>query len=190
MTKKVAVFLTANFETIEALAPVDLMRRADLEVTTVSLDQEQQVTSHQGVTVTADKKLAEVNLLDFDALFLPGGGLDEQKYFAQEAVLREFAAREDKLLAAICMAPTVLARLGLLEGKQATCYPAMKDYLTANGSTYNDVNALYHAQENILLGRAPGSGLDFGLALVEVLLGTEKARTIAEQAVYPFTSVK
>ncbi|MFC6276442.1 DJ-1/PfpI family protein [Psittacicella hinzii] len=184
MVKKVAVFLTANFETVEALAPIDLMRRAGIEVTTISLDQTLSVTSHQQVTVQADKMPKQVQVQEFDALFLPGGGLDESKYFAQAETIKFFAQDKNKVLAAICMAPTVLARLDLLTGKQGTCYPAMQEHFTAHQVEFKATNAVYLDEEKILLGRACGAAFDFGLKLVEVVTDKATAQRVAEAIVY------
>ncbi|RIY35844.1 DJ-1 family glyoxalase III [Psittacicella gerlachiana] len=187
MTKKVALLLTKNFETVEALAPVDIMRRAGLEVTTISLDQEQVVTSAQGVAVTADQLLHEVaDFTAFDALVLPGGGLDPQKYLDREKEVSFFAQSSDKLLAAICMAPVVVASLGLLNDQTVVCYPTLASNLEGNGAKYQDQKTVYLEEQVILTGQAPGVAYDFGFEIVRVLLGAEKANAVAQEMFFSY----
>ncbi|RIY31540.1 hypothetical protein CKF54_06530 [Psittacicella hinzii] len=187
MTKKVAVLLTKDFETVEALAPIDIMRRAGLEVTTVSLDDNRLVNSAQNVPVTADVALADVkDFTAFDALVLPGGGLDAQKYVARAEEVTYFAQTQDKLLAAICMAPTVVASLGLLKGETVVCYPTLEANLKEHGADYTHQTTVYLAERNILTGQAPGAAYDFGFEIVRVLLGAEKAQAVAGEMFYPY----
>ncbi|RIY33899.1 hypothetical protein CJP74_00645 [Psittacicella melopsittaci] len=184
MTKHVAIVLTSRFETVEALAPVDILRRAGLHVTTISLDEHHLVNSAQHVPVTADKLYAETDMTNFDALVLPGGALDAQKYLDLEKDVAFYAHHAEKLLAAICMAPTVVARMGLLQGKTVTCYPTLASVLEEHGAKYTNEKVVYLEEEKILTSQAPGSAYDFGFKIVEILLGKEKAQEIAEQMFY------
>ena len=126
----VYVFLADGFEIIEALAPVDMLRRAKIDVKTVGVSSEI-VTSSCGVGVKCDMTIDEFDFYDVEAVVLPGGmpgtvHLGEDDTVSQ--VIREFA-KEGKLVAAICAAPSALGILGILEGKNATCYPGFEDQL-------------------------------------------------------------
>ena len=129
--KTIFVFLAEGFEEIEALTPVDVLRRAGLPVQTVSVMDEQVVAGAHGVPVLADKMFAEINPEDAEMILLPGGLPGATNLDAHEGLSRmilDFAAAE-KPLAAICAAPLVLGNRGLLQGKKATCYPGFETYL-------------------------------------------------------------
>lgn len=175
--KKVAVFLTTGFEDMEFIAPVDLMRRAGLDVTTVSLESTLTVTSNQKVTIQADVLRTDTDLNQFDAIVFPGGYLDLDKYRQLADTIQTFVANPNKTVAAICAAPTVLAELGYFKQKNATCYPSMKQILIDNGANYQDQDVV--KVDNFILGRAPAAAIPFGLALVEQLASTEVKQQIA-----------
>ena len=169
----VYILLAPGFEEAEALVPADLLRRAGIETALVSLEGNSVTGSHQ-ITVKADLELSQADLSRASMLMLPGGGRGVEnlgKSSAVAALVRE-AAEGGIPLAAICAAPTLLARWGLLEGKQAVCYPGMENQLTG---------ALIRAEAGVvedgdrITGRAAGSAFDFGLALVRYLAGEEKA---------------
>ena len=129
--KTIFVFLAEGFEEIEALTPVDVLRRAGLSVQTVSVMDEQVVAGAHGVPVVADKMFAEINPEDAEMILLPGGlpgatNLDAHEGLSQ--MILDFA-KEEKPLAAICAAPLVFGNRGLLNGKKATCYPGFETYL-------------------------------------------------------------
>ena len=166
----VYILLAPGFEEAEALVPADLLRRAGIETALVSLEGDSVTGSHQ-ITVKADLELSQVDLGRASMLMLPGGGRGVEnlgKSPAAAALVRE-AAEGGVPLAAICAAPTLLARWGLLEGKQAVCYPGMENQLTG---------ALIRAEAGVvedgdrITGRAAGSAFDFGLALVRYLAGS------------------
>ena len=130
--KKVSIFLAEGFEEVEALTPADLLRRAGAEVTLVSIKAEKTVTGSHGISITADRLFEETDYEDADLLVLPGGMPGTLNLKACEpllALLKEHNAKGKKL-AAICAAPTVLGHAGLLNGKNATCYPGCEDGLT------------------------------------------------------------
>ena len=125
------VFLAEGFEEIEALAPVDVMRRAGLAVTLVSITDNLVVNGAHGIPVVADALFAELSFADAALLFLPGGLPGATNLDAHEGLrsLLVDKAGEDVVISAICAAPLVLGGLGLLEGKRATCYPGFEQYL-------------------------------------------------------------
>ncbi len=169
----VYVLLAPGFEEAEALVPVDLLRRAGVETATVSITGKS-VTGSHGIAVTADISLDQVDLDRAEMVVLPGGGTGVQNLGADPAVeqlVRE-AARRNIRLAAICAAPTLLGRWGLLEGKQAVCYPGMEQALA--GAQVRMARGVV-ADGTIITGRAAGSAFDFGLALVTALAGRDEA---------------
>lgn len=165
--KTIFVFLITGFEEIEALATVDVLRRAKLDVKTVSLTDDKVVMGSHDIPVTADIMFSEFDSAKAQMLVLPGGTI---AYNDHEGVKKAFLdfAQKGKLIAAICASPMVLGGLGLLEGKKATAYPGFEQYLT---------KAILHTDEavvvdgNIITGRGPGVTIDFALVLVEQLAG-------------------
>lgn len=163
----VYLFLADGFETIEALTPVDMLRRADIPVTTVSVTGNPVVTCAHNVPVKADMLFADTDFSDADMLVLPGGvpGTGNLAKFASLADLLLQANRKGIWIAAICAAPTILASLGLLEGKNATVYPGCE-----NG--FNNVNFTGGKVEqagNIITGKGPGCSHLFAAAIISVL---------------------
>ncbi len=180
--KKVAVFLADGHEEIEALTVVDLLRRAGIPVTTVSISDTHTITSSHQISIHADILLQDLDFDEYDMLVLPGGlpGTTHLKECAPlTAQLTAFAA-QGKPLAAICAAPTVLAGLGLLEGKHATCYPAMEPDMKGAILTYESATT----DGKFITGRGMGCAIDFGLAIVTYYLGEEAANALAESIVY------
>ena len=169
------IFLTTGFEEIEAIATIDVLRRAGLNVVTVSVESSKQVEGSHGVVVTADTLLEANDYSDSSILILPGGTvrLGEFDYLNKLLVSQNNAG---KPIAAICAAPSLLGRLGILEGKEATCYPGFEEYL--QGAKVVDKRVA--ADGNVITGRGPGCTVEFALKIVEVLLGQAKRREIAE----------
>lgn len=175
--KKVFIFLADGFEEIEAIGTVDVLRRGGLDVTTVSIYGRWEITGAHQVTVLADKLFSDVDFSDGDLLVLPGGMPGASNLNAHEGLkelLKDYNA-QGKKLAAICAAPIVLGGLGLLEGKQATCYPGFETQLT--GAEY--VKEPVVIDGNITTGRGPGFAVDFGLSLVAQLQGQTMANEVA-----------
>lgn len=176
---KIFLFLADGFETVEALAPVDVMRRAGLEVVTTSIMGRKEVISAQGVTVVADTLFEAADFASADALVLPGGGVGTDNLSAHEplrSLLKE-AATAGKPVAAICAAPMVLGRTGLLEGRRATCYPGCEGDLF--GATYTAASV--EEDGNIITACGPGASFDFGFAIVERFCGSEVVSTLRAQ---------
>ena len=171
MMKTIFVFLAEGFEEIEALTPVDVLRRAGLSVQTVSVMDEQVVAGAHGVPVLADKMFAEINPEDAEMILLPGGmpgatNLDAHEGLGQ--MILNFA-KEGKPLAAICAAPLVFGNRGLLQDKKATCYPGFEIYL--QGAEYTA--ALVEKDGNFITAKGPGAALEFAFAIVEKYCGIQ-----------------
>ena len=163
------VFLADGFEEIEALSVVDILRRCQIEVQTVSITENKQVTGSHGIPVLADITLEQANTDTAQALILPGGlpGSDNlQSCKPLEDVLKK-AAKEGRIVAAICAAPKVLGAFGLLAGKKATCYPGFeKELLGATPLTEKVVR-----DGNAITSRGAGTAADFAFALADALGG-------------------
>lgn len=173
--KTIFLFLTTGFEEIEAMATIDILRRAELDVKTVSLtDSKQVVASHQ-VPVIADLMFDEVDFSKAEMLVLPGGTTKFNEHENMKKELLAFANKGRKV-AAICASPMVLGGLGLLRGKNATCYPSFEQYL--EGATLQTDKAVV-VDGNIITGRGPGLTIDFALKLVELVAGKEKRDAVA-----------
>ncbi len=174
--KKVSLFLANGFEEIEALATVDILRRAQVQVETVSITSDKVVTGAHGVPVTADTTFDKADFTDVVALILPGG-MPGAKHLNEHEGLKALITRfneEKKLLAAICAAPMVFGGLGLLEGKKATCYPGFEGELKGAKVTGKSVVV----DGNITTGKGPGLVFDFALALVEQIAGKETRKEV------------
>ncbi len=180
--KKIAVFLADGFEEIEGLTVVDLLRRAGLEVKTISIMGRREVTGSHQITVLADCQYEEASLEEAEAVVLPGGmpgtlRLGEHKGVT-ETVMKFY--QEGKLVAAICAAPSVLGSLGILKGRSATCYPGFEEKLLGADTTGGKVEI----SDNVITGKGMGAAIPFGLALIGQLLGEEKAKEIKDAIVY------
>ena len=177
-------FLAEGFEDIEALAPVDIMRRAGLNVETVSITDEIVVTSAHGVGIVADRTLAEIDFDDAELMFLPGGlpgatNLDACQEL-REGLMQHYKA--GRPIAAICAAPLVLGHLGILEGKKSTCYPGFETEL--KGATYTA--SLVEQDGQFITGKGPGAAFALGYALVERLKDKQTADALREGMMYNF----
>lgn len=179
---EVSIFLAAGFEEIEGLTVVDLMRRAKIEVQTISIMGHKKILGAHGIYLAADEVFENADFSGTKMLVLPGGmpGTTHLKEYKElEQLILEFNENE-KYLAAICAAPTVFGGLGILEGKKATCYPGMEDGLTGAEAVKESVVTDGH----ITTSRGLGTAIDFALCLIAILRGQEAADKIAEQVVY------
>ena len=172
----VYILLGNGFETVEALAPADVMRRAGIEVALVGVNGKE-VVSGQNVTIQADLTLDQVNFEDLELLMLPGGlgGVDVISKSIPAVALIQRSANQGRWVAAICAAPTVLAHLGLLDRRNATVYPGMEEEMF---SAIVKRGEKVVKDGRIITGQAAGSSFDFGLKLVELLKGTEAAEKV------------
>lgn len=178
----VYILLAEGFEEIEALAPADLLRRAGISVALVGVGG-MEVRGGHGITVRADLVLSQVELEDMQLLVLPGGRVGVDTLRGEPAVLDliRAAAKRQIPLGAICAGPTLLGELGLLQDRQAVCYPGLEGALTG---AQIQPNRQVVQDDFILTGRAAGASLDFGLALIRRLRGPEKAREVARGICY------
>ena len=173
------LFLANGFEEVEALTPLDILRRAGLDVRTVSLDTDRAVTGSHNITVTADLSgdiFTAANDHHPDMIILPGGmpgttNLDRSPLV--ETALQD-ALATDAYIAAICAAPMVLGKRGLLEGKRATCFPGFEDFLF--GAT--EVGGRVVTDGRIITAAGMGVALDFGLTLAAALTDEATAEQI------------
>ncbi len=180
--KKTLILLAEGFEEVEALTVVDLLRRAKIGCDMVSVGNAEEVTGSHNITVRADKKLAETDLCEYDGVILPGGLPGTTNLAADEHVLdllRSFHAA-GKLTAAICAAPTVLAKAELLVGRNAVCYPGLEEQLTGAKVCYEPVAV----DGTVITGRGMGTAISFGLAIVEYFDTKERADALASSIVY------
>ena len=169
--KTVLLFLADGFEEIEALATVDVLRRAGVQVTTVSINPAGLVTGAHGIPVMADVLFEQAQYADADMLILPGGMPGAANLDAHEGLRRLITAHAEagKWLAAICAAPMVYGHMGLLSGRKATCYPGFEGEL--DGAAYTA--APVEKDGNIITGKGPAVVLPFAYTLAEVLVGGE-----------------
>lgn len=175
MKKRVLCLLAPGFEEIEFVAPIDLLRRAEVEVVVASVSGEKWVTGRCGVIVQADAALGTVIHEPFDMLFIPGGpGVKVLRADGRPAQLAKAYTEAGKPVAAICAAPTVLAEAGLLAGRRFTAHFSVHTELPGALAEERVVK-----DGNIITSRGAGTAVEFGLALVTELLGEAKARDIS-----------
>lgn len=176
--KNVYVFFADGFEEIEAMTSVDVLKRAALNVTMVSVTDHLVVTGAHGVEMVCNCGFNDRNYLDADLLVLPGGMPGASTLSDHEglkALLVKFAGAE-KPIGAICAAPMALGKLGLLKNKTVTCYPGFESYLEGAQCTGNSVER----SGNIITGNGPGASMEFALSLVELMCGQPKVLELKE----------
>ena len=180
--KKTAMLFAEGFEEVEALTVVDLLRRAEIVCDVVALSGADTVTGSHGITVRADRAFAGTDFDAYDGVLLPGGQPGTNNLAADGRVsdlLRQFRSA-GKLTAAICAAPTVLAKAGLLEGRRAVCYPGLEEKLTGAKTSADPVAV----DGTVITSRGVGTAIPFALALVEYLDSAERAEALARAIVY------
>lgn len=177
----VYMLLGTGFEEVEAITPLDLMRRAGISVMTVGINGKVVYGAHS-IGIEADITLPELDLTDLEMIVLPGGlGGVASARASQEALnALKFAWDNGKFVAAICAGPTVLADLGIPDGKQATCYPGCEN---AMGKANMVANAACVRDGNLITGTSAGCAVPFGLALVAALKGEAAAKAVESQIV-------
>ena len=174
------MLLGTGFEETEAIAPLDLLRRAGLEVLTVGLNGKVIYGSHH-IGVEADIEIHEMDLTNLDMIILPGGLGGVASIRGCQAAMNaiHYAYENNKYTAAICAGPTVLADLGITDGKKATCYPGCDSQM----GTANMVPAAAVTDGKLITGTSAGCAIPFGLALIAALKGQAEADRIADQIV-------
>ena len=174
---KVFIFLADGFEELEAIAPIDIFRRADIDVTIISVTNEKLVRGAHNISVLADKIFSEADFSVNDLLYLPGGMPGTKNLGAHEGlknlILKQ--AGENRKIAAICAAPSILGKLGLLKGKEAICYPGFEEQLA--GAILSKEKIV----ESGFISTAMGAGVavQFAIKLVEVLKGKAVAEKVS-----------
>ena len=179
--KKVAVFLAPGFEECESLMTVDLLRRAQLDTTMYSIHNTDEVTGSHNITVKADKKLNELNEL-FDCVILPGG-MPGTKYLMESKEVNALVVehfKQNRLVAAICAAPSVLGELQLLQGKKATCFPGFEDQL--HGAEVLNQKAVVDG--NIITAKGLGAAVEFAHAIISYLINSKTADQVVKTIQY------
>ena len=176
----VYLFLANGFEEIEAIAPVDILRRAGVEVQTVAVEDSSDflIDGAHGMTIKADVLLSDIVYDDIDAVILPGG-MPGTKNLDANADVRQalkYCADNDRLICAICAAPSVLGHLGLLMGKKATCFPGFERELHCSVFTGNAVTV----DGNIITADGPGSAVAFGHAIAAKFVGEAAASRVTD----------
>lgn len=175
--KKAIVFLADGFEEIEAISIIDILRRASIDVTTVSINMVETVTGAHNITVIADTTIDRAIIDEVDAVILPGGmpgALNLENCEPVREILINLY-KQGKLLGAICAAPMVLGGLGLLKGKDATCYPGFEEKLIGANITGQATSK----SGNVITGKGPGFATEFALALVTEMRGEGVAEEVA-----------
>ena len=177
----VYVLLGKGFEETEAIVPIDLMRRAGIPVLTVGIGSKTVFGGH-GIGVEADITLEEMDLTDLEMIMLPGGlgGVASIRGSKEAMAAVAFAAENGRYVAAICAGPTVLADLGISDGRKVTCYPGCEKDM---GSAEYIPNAACVQDGNVITGTSAGCATAFGLQLIAALKGEAAAKTVAEQIV-------
>lgn len=177
----VYMLLGTGFEETEAVAPLDLLRRAGVEILTVGIDSKAVSGSHK-IVVEADITIGEMDLTAMDMVIIPGGlgGVASIRASRPALDVLKFAWDNGKYVAAICAGPTVLADLGITNGLRATCYPGQEKNM---GSALMQKDAAVVTDGRVITGTSAGCALAFGLALVEALKGKETAEAVRKQIV-------
>lgn len=179
---KITVFIANGTEEIEALTVVDLARRAGIEVDMVSIDDCTKITGSHNITVMLDKTFEQIDWEDVDMIVLPGGRAGVDNLISCTKLtdkVKEFA-KSGKGVAAVCAAPSILGKIGILNGKKATCYPGFENKLT--GAEY--VTESVVKDGNIITSRGLGTAIEFSAAIIEYLMDREAADHILKQIIY------
>lgn len=177
----VYILLGTGFEEVEAITPVDLMRRAGIPVLTVGINGKTVYGGHN-IGIEADIEIGEMDLTDMDMIVLPGGlgGVTSVRASKEAMAALDFARNNDKFVAAICAGPTVLADLHITDGVNATCYPGCE---TGMGSANMISNVPCIRDGKVITGTSAGCAIAFGLALIEALKGKDAADAVKKQIV-------
>lgn len=183
--RKVALFLANGCEEIEALTVADILYRAGISCTTVSITDDVHVTSSHRITVVADTTIDTLDWNSYDMLVLPGGVPGTPNLEACEVLMehvKAFAADDSKYVAAICAAPSILAHAGLLQGRNATCNPCVNEELVSGGAHLLEEPAVRDG--NIITSRAFGTAIPFGLMILGALADEQTATAMADKILY------
>ncbi len=183
MCKKALVVLAEGFEEIEAVTPIDILRRAGVSVTVAGVGKTRITGSRGLIPIECETTIEDADDL-YDAIVLPGGMPGAKNLFESKIVqaLTTTLAKSNKIVAAICATPAVLlAPLGILNNKKATCYPSMEEHFHASTSHSSDAVVV---DRNIITSQGPATAFAFSLAIVEALYGIEKRNDVAHALLY------
>ena len=179
---KIAVFMADGCEEIEALTVVDILRRAGINIDMLSISDNLNVEGAHGIQFRADYLMTDKNSDDYDGVVLPGGmpGTTnlENNTLVQSALKKQFSA--GKLIAAICAAPSILGKNGMVNGKKVTSYPGFENAFSR--ATY--VTDSVVTDGNVITSRGMGTAIDFALAILEYLIGSDAASDMAKSIMY------
>ncbi len=177
----VYILLGTGFEEVEAITPLDLLRRAGIAVTTVGISGKTVVGGH-GIGIEADITLGQLDLTQLDMIVLPGGlgGVQSIRNSNEAMDAIRFAWENSKFVAAICAGPTVLADLGITDQKNTTCYPGCESAM-GNSITHHDLPCVRDG--NVITAASAGCAIPFGLMLIEALQNKDAADKIRQQIV-------
>lgn len=179
---KVYEFLANGFEEVEGLAPVDILRRGGVDIKTVSITGSEYVETSHGVTLKADLKIENADLSDADMILLPGGlpgATNLRDHEGVRAALTAQAARGGRI-GAICAAPLVLGSLGLLEGKNATCYPGFEKFMTGANYTHE----LFTIDGNIITGEGPAATFPYSYEILRMFTSDDTVASLQKGMMY------
>ena len=185
MTKKVALFIENGSEELEFIAPLDIMRRANLEVDLISANNEDFITSSHNVKILADKKIDEVNnILDYDAIVIPGGMPGSTLLRDNKKIIEFYQTmyNSGKLVAAICAAPIVLSAAGITDDKEVTSYPGFDKEIKYKN--YNSEKAVV-IDKNVITAQGPAVAILFGYEIVNYLLQDNTAEDVKKAMLVP-----
>ena len=173
---RVLIPLADGVEELEAVTIIDILRRGGIEVTSAAIGTDQTVTGSRGVTFRADALWTALEIDSFDAIVLPGGGKGTENLAADGRIIEAVRAFDEagKFVTAICAAPTILAKAGILAGRKATCYPTCAKEL---GKSYDDAPVI--ADGNVITSQGPGTAMLFALVLVQQFADDETAQRVA-----------
>jgi len=176
------IFLAEGFEETEAITIVDLLRRASIDVTIVSVTGTILVKGSHSISILTDALFEEIDFSHAELLILPGG-MPGSTHLADHKGLNDLLQhhnKKNKFIAAICAAPTVLGKLDILQNRNAICYPGFEmDLIGAN-----IVDKTLIQDTNIITAKGPGYAIDFGLYLIQLLKGDEKSKEVADHFLY------
>lgn len=183
MSKDILIHLATGFEEIEAITIIDVLRRANLPVKTVSVTKKLNVIGAHQITLVADQLFEETDYDQAEMIVLPGGMPGTSNLQQHEGLAKKIIQfdRGKKAIAAICAAPSVLGAHGMLEGKKAVCYPGFESKLTGATLLYTP----FITDGHITTGRGVGTALEFSLELVRILKGNQLAASLREALVIP-----
>jgi 4-methyl-5(b-hydroxyethyl)-thiazole monophosphate biosynthesis len=175
--KKIAVHLAEGFEEIEAISIVDVLRRAGMDVVTISVTGRKEVTGSHYITIIADELFENIKYQSVDMIILPGGMPGSKNLNNHAGLKKEILEfnKNGKWLGAICAAPLVFGQLGILKNKKATCFPGFENYLEGAQIT----GEATEISENIITGKGAGVAILFALKIVELFMGEAFANELA-----------